>query len=427
MKRKQIAAIDFGATKVATVMADTNGAGALRIVGVGMAASQGIERRIITNTKQAAATILQSVREAEKMAGYRLKSACVSVSGAGIRSLNSRGLISIPHSNQLVHAADRKRALEIAQSTEIPDDQRLLHVIPRSYNIDGQGSIMNPVGMYGFRLNVETHIVTADTEQVQSLTRCITSNGIGISGLVLKSLASAEAVITEDEKQNGVVLADIGGDITDIAIFKDGSAYHTATLPVGGHHVTNDIAVGLGIPFHLAEAIKKKYDVLTPETDGGSDVTVTENGCSVSYHDLREIAGARIEEIFRLILLQIRASDDAKPIRSGLVITGGSGSSQGIVKLGRAITRLPVRIGSPLNLYSNDDMLCDPAYATSVGLLYWKMKSHGSQNNWSKRDRLGVLFPRWLGYFSSQNRQSNNQLKEKGNGKSKLRTQPSHN
>ncbi len=428
MKRTRITSIDVGATKVATVIADTNGTGDLRILGVGVAVSQGMEKGMIVNHKQVAVAISHSVRKAEKMAGFGLRAAYISISGVGISSLNSRGLISISRSNQLVHATDRKRVLEMTQSVEVPDDQRLLHVIPRSYNLDGQGNIKNPVGMHGFRLNVETHIVTAAAAQVQSLTKCVMSLGIGINGLVLKSLASAEAVLTEDEKQDNVVLADIGGDTTDIAIFKGGSVYHTTTLPVGGHHVTNDIAVGLGLRFNLAEVIKKKYgSVMTSEVKGGYDVTVTENGRSVSYHDLCEITGARIEELFRLILLQMPPADHVKAIPSGLVITGGSCNLHGIVELGSAITRLPIRIGSPLNLDSGDDMLCDPAYATSVGLLYWKMKSDGSQDNWAKKDGLGVLLPRWLGYFSSQSRQLNNHLKEKKNGEKKLCTQPSQN
>ncbi len=428
MKRVRIASIDVGATKIATVMADENGAGDLRILGVGVAASQGMEKGMIVNTRQAVASISQSVKKAEKMAGYRLKSACVGISGPAVSSVNSRGAISIPRSNQLVQAADRKRALEVACSVEVPGGQRLLHVIPRSYTLDGQGNIKNPVGMHGFRLNVETHIVTANVASVKSLTKCVRSLGISINGLVLKSLASAEATLAEDEKENGVVLADIGSDTTDIAFFKDGSVYHTLTLPVGGRHVTHDIAVGLGLPLDLAEVIKKKHgNVMMSEARDSCDVTVTENGCSVSYHDLGEIISARIEEFFRLILLQMPSADYAKAIPSGLVITGGNCDLPGIVELGRAITQLPVRVGYPPNLDGGDDMLCDPAYATSVGLLYWKMKGDRSQDNWGKRGGLGVLLPRWLGYLSSQSRQLNRRLKEMKNGENKLRAQPSEN
>ena len=428
MKRTRIASIDIGAAKVVTVMADTNGAGNLRILGFGMAVSQGIERGMIDSPRQTAVSVSQSIRKAEKMAGCRLKSACVSISDAHMNSVNSRGVISIPRSDQLVHVADRKRAFDVASSIELPGDQRLLHVIPRFYNLDGQDNIKNPVGMHGFRLNLETHIVTAPIESVQMLTRCVKSLGVGIEGLVLKSLASAEATLTEDEKQTGVLVADIGGEATDIAVFRNGSVDHTSTLPVGGYHITNDIALGLGIPFELAEVVKKKYgNIVMSEANDTGDTTVAENGCSVSYQELRDIISARIEELFRLILLQVQQADHAKVIPSGLVITGNTCNIDGIVELGHEVTQLPVRVGIPLNLGSDDDMLCYPAYATSIGLLYWKMRSNGLQGNRAMRDGLGVLLPRWLGQFARKGRQLNNQFKEKENGENKLRPQSSQN
>jgi cell division protein FtsA len=423
MQRTRIASIDIGATKVATIMADMNGSGDLRILGIGVAASQGMEKGMISNPKETAISISQSVRRAEKMAGYRLKSAYVGISSTDISSKNSRGVISIPHDTQIVHTSDRKRALEVASSTEVPKDQRLLHIIPRSYTLDGQSNIENPVGMHGFRLNVETHIVVANTTSVQIMTKCLTKLGIGISGLILKSLASAEAILTNDEKLDGAVLVDIGGDTTDIAVFKNGSIHHTATLPVGGHHITNDIAVGLGIPFNLADTIKKKHgDVMTSRFH---DVTVIENGCTVSCHDLREIISARIEELFQLILLQATPLGDTKSVPSRLVITGGSCNLPGITGIGNEITRLPVRVGFPADLTGADGMLCDPAYSTGVGLLYWKMKG-GSQVNWKKKYGFDVLLPRWLGYLNTRSR-FNNRIKERESGEIKLRAQSRQN
>jgi len=342
------------------------------------------------------------VKKAEKMTGYRLKSAYVGISGEGMSSLNNHGFISIPHNNELVHTADRKRALEIARSVEVSDDQRLLHVIPRSYTLDGQGNIKNPVGMHGFRLNVETHIVAAPAISVQNLTKCVTSLGIGIDGLVLKSLASAEAVLTEDEKQNGVVLADIGGGTTDVAVFKNGSIYHTSTLPVGGYNVTNDIALGLGLPFRVAEEMKTKYgNTMLSERDS-DDVTVTEDGHSVSYHNLCEIIDARIEELLQLILVQVPQTNYAETFPSGLVLTGGSCNLPGITELGREAIHLPVRIGTPVNVDNDNDNLRDPTYATGVGLLYWKMKNEGSHDWQTKTWGLHVSLPRFLGYLGSK-------------------------
>ena len=399
MKRTKIAAIDVGTTQVRTIMADMNGAGAIRILGVGVVESNGLERGVVVNGRDAAASISCSVRKAEKMAGYRLKSTCVSFSGTDVNSLNNRGVFSIPHNDEVVHAADWKRALEVARSIEVPGDRRLLHVIPRSCTLDGQENIKNPVGMHGFRLQVETHIVTTPVVSAQNLVKCITRLGVGIDGLVLKSLASAEAVLTEDEKQNGVVLADIGGTTTDVAIFKDGSVYHTSTLPVGGYNVTHDISVGLGIPFDLAEGMKKKHGNAMPPEEKDRDVTVTENGHSVSYCDLCEIIEARVEELFRLILFQIPLTDYHKATPSGLVLTGGGCNLPGIAELGHEVTRLPVRIGVSLNPDGSDDTLCDPAYATSIGLLYWKVNNEDSQNWRTKKGDLSILLPRWLGYF----------------------------
>ena len=402
MKRTKIAAIDVGSTKICTIMADVNDAGELRMLGVGTAESHGLEKGTVVNARDAARSISQAVKKAEKMTGYRLKSAYVGISGEGMSSLNNRGFISIPHNNELVHAADRKRALDIARSVEVADDQRLLHVIPRSYTLDGQGHIKNPVGMHGFRLNVETHIVAAPAISVHNLTKCVTNLGISIDGLVLKSLASAEAVLTEDERQRGVVLADIGGDTTDVAVFKDGSIYHTSTLPVGGYNVTNDIALGLGIPFRVAEKMKAKYgNVMPPERDS-DDVTVTEDGHDVSYRNLCEIIDARIEELLRLILAQMPQTNYAEAFPSGLVLTGGSCNLPGITELGREAIHLPVRIGTPVNIDNDNDNLRDPAYATGVGLLYWKMKNEGSHDWQSKTWGLHVSLPRFLGYLGSK-------------------------
>jgi len=402
MKRTKIAAIDVGTTKVCTVMADVNGTEALRILGVGTAASHGLEKGVVVNARDAAASVSQSVRKAERMAGCRLKSAYVGVSGADMSSLNNHGLISVSRDNQLVHAADLSRALEVARSIEVPEDRRLLHVIPRSYTLDGQENIKNPVGMHGFRLDVETHIVTAPAVSVQNLAKCIMSLGVGIDGFILKSLASAEAVLTEDERQRGVILADIGGGTTNVAAFKGGSVYHTSTLPVGGYNVTNDVAMGLGLPFRLAEEMKTKYGNVMPSEEGGDDVTVTENGHSVSYHDLCEIIEARVEELLRLILFQMPQTNYAEAFPSGLVLTGGGCNLPGITELGREITQLPVKIGTSLNPDGSNDTLCDPAYATSIGLLYWKMRNKGSQDWQTNRGGLSALLPRWSNYFISR-------------------------
>jgi cell division protein FtsA len=378
MKRK-IAAIDIGTTKVCTIMGTLDSSSGLRVLGVGIAPSHGIEKALVANVTQAKESIRQSIRKAEMMAGYRLDSAYIGVTGKHINSMNNTGTIAITKTDQLVRGDDLKRVLDVALNVKAPADRKMLHVIPRSYTLDGH-EVKNPVGMHGYELNVEAHVITAAVASVQNLTQCVRGVGIEIEDLVLEPLASAEAVLTEEEKQAGVLIADIGGGTSDIAVMKDGSIYHTSVLPVAGHQVTRDIAAGLGLSFELAEEMKKKYGSLIPSAEEEGDKIVGENGHSVSYRDLCDIMRARIEEMMRLVVLELPRTDYSKLIPAGLVITGGGANIPGIVELTQNITRLPTRIGIPpaLNGVSNS-LLNDPAYATSVGLILWKMKNDSSQ------------------------------------------------
>lgn len=387
MKRTKIAAIDVGTTKICTIMADTDGKGELRILGVGIAPSSGLQKGLVTNFNEVKDSIRQSVRRAERVAGYRLESAYISVTGRHISSVNSQGVVAITRNDQLVRTEDLKRVLEVAGSSRVPGDRKVLHVIPRTYTIDGQTGVRNPVGMHGFRLDVETHIITAGITSVQNLTKCLISIGINIDGMVLGPLASAEAVLSEEERQNGVLVADIGGGTTGIAVFKDDSVYHTSILPVAGDQISQDISVGLGLSFDLAEEMKKKYGNVMPihEGEGESDRTLTEDGHSISYLDLSEIIRIRVEELLRLIVLELPQSEYAELVPSGLVLTGGTANLPGIVELGRQITRLPVRIGTPYNLYGISDTLLNPACATSVGLLLWSTKGEDTQS-WQAKE-----------------------------------------
>jgi cell division protein FtsA len=387
--RTKIAAIDVGTTKVCTIMADSNGDVLPRILGVGIVPSQGMQRGMVVNFGEARESIRESVKKAEHVAGYKLESAYVGVTGRHISSVNNRGVIAITREDQMVRPKDLKRVLEVAKSVKVPSDREFLHVIPRTYAVDGQDGVRSPVGMHGFRLDVETHIITGAVASVQNLAKCVHSAGVAIDDLILEPLASAEAILTEEEKQDGVLLADIGGGTTDIAIFKDNSIFHTAVLPVAGYQITRDISVGLDISFELAEEMKKKYGNVFPDEAGasGSDEIVSADGHDVSYRELAEIIRMRVEELIRLIVLELPQSDCAKFIPAGIVLTGGSANLPGIAELGREITRLPVRVGTPLNLYGVADTLNDPAYATSVGLLYWRGKN-GVIQSWRPRGAL---------------------------------------
>lgn len=390
MKKDRIAAIDIGTTKVCTIMADVYDDEGLRVLGVGVTPSHGLQKGLVVNINEAKESIKRSVRIAEQMAGRRLESAYIGVTGRHITSVNSRGSIAITRNNQVVHPDDLKRALDVARSVKVPSEQRLLHVIPREYVIDGQRGVRNPVGMHGFRLDVETHIITAAVTSIQNLVKCIRSIGIDVDDLVMEPLASAEAVLEPEEKQDGVLLADIGGGTTDLALFKDNTIYYTSVLPVAGYQVTRDISVGLGITFELAEEMKKRYGDVTPgeENSGDREISITGDGHGISYNDLSEIIRVRIEEMLRLILLELPQNDYHKLIPAGLVITGGSANLPGIAELGEKITRLPVRLGRPVRLAGVSDALDNPAYATGVGLLLWKLRNQDAETSKPKKNGL---------------------------------------
>ncbi len=391
MKRK-IAAIDIGTTKVCTIMGTLDSVTGLRVLGVGIAPSHGIEKALVANVTQAKESIRQSVRKAEMMAGYRLDSAYIGVTGKHISSNNNKGTIAITKTDQLVRGDDLRRVLDVALNVKAPADRKMLHVIPRSYTLDGH-EVKNPVGMHGYELNVEAHVITAAVASVQNLTQCVRGVGIEIDDLVLEPLASAEAVLSEEEKMAGVLIADIGGGTTDIAVLREGSIYHTSVLPVAGHQITRDIAAGLGLSFELAEEMKKKYADLLPSGKEEEDRVVGENGHSISYRDLCEIVRARVEELMRLVVLELPRTDYSRLIPAGIVVTGGGANLPGIVELTQSITRLPVRVGIPpaLNGVSNA-LLNDPAYATSVGLILWKMKNDNTQKWVTKPAGLRGLF-----------------------------------
>jgi len=394
MKRTKIAAMDVGTTKVCTVMADIDENSVPRILGVGVAPTQGLQNGMVVNFNEAKQSILESVRRAEQTAGHKLESVYVGVTGRHVNSVNTRGVVAITHNDKMVHTKDLERVLEVAKSVKVPGDRELLHVIPRTYIVDGQEGVKNPVGMHGFRLDVEAHILTAAVSSIQTLTRAIRGIGVEIDDVILEPLASAEAVLTEDERQNGVLLADIGGGTTDIVVFKDNSVCFTSVLPVAGYQISRDISIGLGVPYDLGEEMKKKYADVTPirrepttarsgrgnNSAKAEDHIIAENGHNVSYADLSEIIRIRVEELLRLIVLQTQQTDYNKFIPAGIVLTGGTSNLPGIAELGSEVTHLPVRIGVPFNLYGVSDTLHDPAYATAVGLLLWKRRNESTRS-----------------------------------------------
>jgi cell division protein FtsA len=372
-KKSIFNAIDVGTTKVCTLSAEVRN-GTVQVTGVGVVPSKGLHKGIVVNINDAKESIRESIRKAEQACGYKIDSAYIGVTGRHVNSENARGVVAISRNDRLVRPDDLRRVLQCAQSVKIPSDRKLLHAIPRGYAVDGQEGVNNPVGMHGFRLDVETHVITMAITSVQNLVKCIRGVGLEIEDLVFEPLASGEACLTDDERQAGVILA-------DIAVFKDGSIWHTAVLPVAGYQVTRDLSVGLGIPFDVAEVMKKRFGSVMPVVDSKAEAatTLSEDGHSVSYRDLCDIIRARMEEVVKLILLEMPRSDYKKLVPGGLVLTGGAANLDGVEALARETIPLPVRIGLPNGIYGIVDSLRDPAYATGVGLLLWAVKHQGQE------------------------------------------------
>ncbi len=385
-KKGLITAIDVGTTKICTITASREATGSIRIIGVGITPSTGMHKGLVVNMNDAARSIQASVKKAELMSGHKIESAYIGVTGRHISSVNNRGAVSISNSDRLVRPDDLKRVMKSAQNIKVPEERKLLHVIPRGFAVDGHPGVKDPVGMHGQRLDVETHVITTAITSVQNVMKAVRNIGIDVDDMVLEPLASSEAVLTEEEKQNGVILADIGGGTTDVAIFRDGSIWHTAILPVAGYQLTRDVAIGLNLPFDLAENMKKRYASVIPVYEGKSNTPeeMLQDGHGVSYQDLCDIIRARIEEIIRLVMLELPQTEYEKLVPAGLVFTGGSSNLSGLDSLASDMIRLPARIGSPLNLHGIPQSLRDPAYATAVGLVLWASKNN-SQPIWGSR------------------------------------------
>ena len=371
--------IDVGTTKVCVLIAETDEGGELHILGVGIEPARGMRKGVVVDVEQASQAIASAVDKAQRSAGYEIGAAFVSLAGSHIASVNSRGVVGIGGGSHGIEQDDVDRALDAAQAIAIPHGREVLHVIPRGFTVDGQDGIRQPLGMHGFRLEVEAHIITAATTSVQNLTKCVEASGVQVEAYVLNPLASAEVTLTDTEKEMGVVVCDIGGGTTDLAIYIDGNVWHTMVLSVGGNHLTSDIAHGLRLPADMAERIKIDYghawaaDVATTEVftmkPFGEDKPL-----QVARADLATIIEARVEEIFNLIVQEIKRTGYDGLLPAGVVLTGGTSQLPGIRKVASDVLNLPCRVAAPQNLQGLVDKLVGPAYSTSVGLLHWAQR-----------------------------------------------------
>jgi len=369
-----IVGIDVGTTKICTLVGRVEDDKAIRILGVGIEPSEGIKKGIIVDLGAASQAITRSVKKAESTSGLEITTALVSIAGAHVSSVNSRGAAAV--NGNVIEQYDIDHALEQAQAVAIPYDREIIHVIQRGFSVDGQDGIRNPKGMHGYRLEVEAHIITASAATVDNLRQCVGAAGVAIQQFVLNPLASGETVLTEQERQMGVAVCDIGGGTTDLAIYVNGDVWHTMVLAVGGNHVTQDIAHGLRLPFQQAEDVKKQQGYAVRAEVGAEEYFAIrpfgeERPVQINRKELAHIIEARVDEIFSLTLQEIKRSGYDGLLPAGMVLTGGASALSGIRRLAGDVLNMPVRVAQPDKLLGLVDRLNSPAYSTSVGLLRW--------------------------------------------------------
>jgi cell division protein FtsA len=369
-----IVGLDIGTSKVVAIVGEIAPDRTIEVVGIGSHPSKGLKKGVVVNIESTVQSIQRAVEEAELMAGCQIHSVYVGIAGSHIRSLNSHGIVAIR--DREVFALDVERVIDAAQAVAIPADQRVLHILPQEYVIDNQEGIKEPLGMSGVRLEAKVHLVTCATNASQNIEKCIRRCGLDVEDIILEQLASSYAVLTEDEKELGVCLVDIGGGTTDIAIFTEGSIRHTGVIPIAGDQVTNDIAMALRTPTQYAEEIKIKYACALTQL-AGADETIKVPSVGdrpprdLSRQALAEVVEPRYDELFTLVQAELRRSGFEDLIPAGIVLTGGTSKMEGVVELAEEIFHMPVRVGLPQTVTGLTDIVRNPIYSTGVGLLQY--------------------------------------------------------
>jgi len=370
--RNLVVGLDIGTSKVVALVAELGPDGALEVLGMGNHESKGLKKGVVVNIESTVAAIQRALEEAELMADCKIASAFTGIAGSHIRSFNSTGMVAVKERE--VSAIDVERAVETAKAVNIPTDQQILHVLRQEFIIDGQEDVREPVGMSGVRLEVKVHIVTGAVSAAQNIVKCVRRCGLDVNDLILQPLASARAVLSDDERDLGVCLVDIGGGTTDLAIFTHGAIRHTAVIPIAGDQITNDIAMALRTPTAEAEAIKMRHGVaLRQLADANETIEVPGIGDRaprmMSRQTLAEVIEPRAEELFSLVQQVLRESGYEELLSSGIVLTGGSALMQGMTELGEEIFHMPVRVGTPRYQGGLAEVVRSPRYATAMGLL----------------------------------------------------------
>lgn len=381
---KMIVGLDIGTSKVVAIVGEISPEGDLAVVGLGSHKSNGLKKGVVVNIDSTVQSIQRAIEEAELMAGCQIHSVYAGIAGSHIRSLNSHGIVAIK--DREVYEQDIERVIDAAQAVAIPADQKILHILPQEYVIDEQEGVKEPLGMSGVRLEAKVHLVTCAMNAAHNIEKCIRRCGLEVEDIILEQLASSYAVLTEDEKELGVCMVDIGGGTTDIAVFSEGAIRHTGVIPIAGDQVTNDIAMALRTPTLYAEEIKIKYACALAKLTGVEEtIKVPSVGDrpprELSRQSLAEVVEPRYEELFTLIQADLRRSGFEDMIPAGIVLTGGTSKMEGVVELAEEIFHMPVRLGSPQNMKGLKDIVNNPIYSTGVGLLMYGMKQLGGERN----------------------------------------------
>ena len=381
-----LVAIDIGTTKVCVLIGEVGGrSGGVDVIGIGQAPSDGLRKGVVVDIDRTVQSVASAVEAAERLSGLKVRSAFVGISGSHIGSQNSRGMVAVSSRQHDIQREDTVRAIENARAVSIPNTREILHVIPRGYVVDQNAGVRDPIGMSAVRLEVETHIVTASTTSVQNLSKCVQRAGIEIDELVLAPLATAEALLSEEDRELGVALLDIGGDTTDVAVFQDGSISHCATIPMGARSVTSDLGLVLRVTPEVAETLKLKQGTATPlEVDPDEVIQITSIGEDqprpITRRHVAQIIEARTAELFDHVAREIEAAGATNRLQAGLALTGGGSLLTGIGKAARDQLGMSARVLKPEGLGGLTDSITSPRYAAASGLLLWGAK------NWTADD-----------------------------------------
>jgi len=386
---KLIVGLDIGTSKVVAIVGEVSSNGTIKVVGLGSHPSRGMKKGVVVNIESTVQSIQRAIEEAELMAGCQIHSVYAGIAGSHIRSMNSHGIVAIK--DREVAQSDLERVIDAAKAVAIPADQKILHVLPQEYVIDMQEGVKEPIGMAGVRLEAKVHMVSCALNAAQNIEKCVQRCGLEIDDVILEQLASSYSVLTDDEKELGVCMVDIGGGTTDIAIFTEGAIRHTAVIPIAGDQVTNDIAMALRTPTQHAEEIKIKYACALTQLAGPDElIKVPSVGerppRNLSRQALAEVVEPRYEELFTLIQAELRRSGFEELIAAGIVLTGGTSKMEGVVELAEEIFHAPVRLAKPHGVEGLSDVVSNPIYATSVGLLVYGAKHQLGELVFSRKE-----------------------------------------